>query len=46
MSSLIEIGEMPVVIEYSRFNEISSIEIPAEALEGELLEEGEEPTAA
>lgn len=46
MSSLIEIGEMPVVIEYSRFNEISSIKIPAEALEGELLEEGEEPTAA
>ena len=46
MSSMIEIGEMPVVIEYSRFNEISSIEIPAEALEGELLEEGEEPTAA
>ena len=46
MSSLIEIGEMPVVIEYSRFNEISSIEIPAEALEGELLEEGDEPTAA
>lgn len=46
MSSLIEIGEMPVVIEYSRFNEISSIEIPAEALEGELLEEREEPAAA
>lgn len=46
LSSLIEIGEMPVVIEYSRFNEIGSIEIPAEALNGRLLEEGEYPTAA
>ena len=30
---------MPIVIEYSRFNEIEKIEIPAEALEAELIEE-------
>lgn len=46
MSSLIEIGEMPVLIDYSEFNTVPDFEIPAAAREGELLEEGEEPTAA
>ena len=39
LSSLLQIGQIPVVIEYSRFNEIEKIEIPAEALEAELIEE-------
>lgn len=46
MSSLIEIGEMPVLIDYSEFNTVPDFEIPAAAREGELLQEGEEPTAA
>ena len=32
-------ARMPIVIEYSRFNEIETIEIPEEALEGTLIEE-------
>ena len=39
LSSLLKIGQIPVVVEYSRFNEIEKIEIPAEALEAELIEE-------